>query len=58
MVGIEPTLTVITIYLFVLFLVAKQVEPQLYTHIYTIYYYVINKYCEAVEKTTCAYYEY
>ena len=36
MVRIELTLTIITIYSFVLFLVAKQVELQLYTHIYAM----------------------
>ena len=45
-------------YSFILFLVAKQVELQLYTHIYTVYYYVVNKHREAVDKTTCAYCEY
>jgi len=42
----------ITFYLFVLFLVAKQVELQLYVHIYTICYHIVNKQGEAVEKTT------
>jgi hypothetical protein len=47
-----------TFYSFVLFLVAKQVELQLYIHMYTVYYHIIYKQYKAVEKTTSASHEY
>ena len=46
------------LYSFVLFLVAKQVELQLYIHMYTVYYHIIYKQYKAVEKTTSASHEY